>query len=585
VVSLLVFTGITAASSSDFVAPPSPSAGWLETMNYYRIASGLLPVTENPTLTSGVLNHVTYLAKTNPALISGQYLSRHSENPASPYATKAGITSGAGDLTTGSTSTESEPIDGWMAAPFHAVGIMRENLRTSGFGQAFNANSGDYEQGLSVLSGLVTAKRTKDILFPGPNSKVRLNAFTGENPDPRESCGSDWQNYLGLPIWTSLISTPPRNVNATLTTPSGALLSSKADICVVDEWNFKTSDFIYGPAGKSMIASDNLVLIIPKKPLDGGNYQVKLSLPGRGDLAWSFSVIPPLPAQITLNFPTKAEPNVFTWHAVAGSTDDTVLSYEVILTNPKGKQPQTFTVSGTSFDDSSLDPGDYSICVRALGSTSNSSCAWYSITKGPRLGAGGVVNLSPTVLTENLLDNNGAVLSGTVNNPATFTWTLSGASPTDPRTRVLSVDVHLRLAGDSKDLKTASLPGDQLSFAIPRLDSGNYSICVVAKNNYGESSCNALSTFRILQKQNQVLHFSYSSRSGTATSGSSVTVASMSSVPSSGIPYTPDVCSVSIVGGQINLYGKKAGTCSIQFTNPGDTAYLPIDKKISLKFH
>jgi hypothetical protein len=379
----LVLTGLTPANSSDFIAPPSPSAGWLETMNFYRTSSGLKPVAESPTLTSGVLNHVTYLAKTDPLLMSGPYLNRHTENPLSPYATRAGITTGAGDLTSGATSTESEPIDEWMSGPFHAIALLRENLVTTGFAEAFNTKSGEYEQGLSVLSGLVSAKRTKNILFPGPNSKVRLNVFPSENPDPRESCGSNWKGYRGAPIWASLTSTPSQALTATLVTPNGAVLSAKRGICIVDKWNFKTSNQVYGPTGKAIIAADKLVIIIPKGPLTAGHYRVKISSPGRPVITWSFAAIAQLPSQILLNFPTVADPHLYSWHAVTGSPEDRVLGYQVIVTNKIGLPPQTFNVTGTSFDDSAVAVGAHSLCVRATGTTRNSSCAWYSITKLP----------------------------------------------------------------------------------------------------------------------------------------------------------------------------------------------------------
>jgi hypothetical protein len=379
----LVLAGLTPANSSDFVAPPSPSAGWLETMNFYRTSSGLKPVNESQTLTSGVLSHVTYLARTDSLLISGSYLNRHTENPQSPYATRAGITTGAGDLTSGPTSSESEPIDEWMSAPFHAIALLRENLLTTGFAEAFNANSGQYEQGLSVLSGLVTAKRTKNILFPGPNSKVRLNIFSGEYPDPRESCGSNWKKYKGAPIWASLISTPSRALTATLVTPKGAVLSAKSGICIVDKWNFKTSNRVYGPTGKLIIAGDNLVIIIPKGPLAAGNYRVKIASPGRQNIVWSFAAIAQLPSQILLTFPTTTNPHLYAWHAVTGSPDDMVLGYEVIVTNKIGLPPQTFNVTGTSFDDSAVAVGAHLLCVRAIGATRYSPCTWYSINKNP----------------------------------------------------------------------------------------------------------------------------------------------------------------------------------------------------------
>jgi hypothetical protein len=578
--SLLFFTGLVSTSYASSVAPPSPEAGWLATMNYYRSASGLMPVTEDPKLSAGESDHVTYLAKSDPLFISGQYANHHTENPASPFSTKAGIAASGGNLTTGSTPTESEPIDDWMSAPFHAIGILRENLRTSGFAEAFNVNSGVYEQGVSVLSGLVPAKRTKNILFPGPNSEVRFNTFTGEYPDPRESCGTNWQSYLGLPIWASLTSPPPQNVSATLTAPNGPVLSTSSDLCIVDKWNFKTSDFTYGPTGKTIMAKDNLVLILSKKPLDPGNYQVKLSVPGSSEVAWSFDVIPNLPAQITVSFPTAGQPNLFTWAPVTGSVYNTVLGYEVILTNTSGKPPQTFNVSGTSFNDSSLVPGDYLMCVRALGTTGNSACVWWAIS--PK---GSAVDLSPAVQKHALLDKNGVALTGTIHNPTTLTWNLSGPGSSDPRAKVLNQDVHLRAAGDSKDLQTIPLTNDQSSFSIPKLDNGDYSMCLVAKNGYGVSPCRVLGTFWVMHKRNQIVRLSYTSRGGIALKGSTVTLSSVSSSATSGVVHTASVCSLARVGRDLKVHGKKVGTCRVSFANAGDAYFLAIEKQVSLKFH
>ena len=87
--------------------------------------------------------------------------------------------------------------------------------------------------------------------------------------------------------------------------------------------------------------------------------------------------------EILLTFPTIADPHLYTWDAVVGSPDNSVVGYEVIVTNKIGLPPQTFRVTGTSFDDSAVTVGDHLICVRAVGTTRNSPCAWYSITKKP----------------------------------------------------------------------------------------------------------------------------------------------------------------------------------------------------------
>lgn len=144
--------------------------------------------------------------------------------------------------------------------------------------------------------------------------------------------------------------------------------------------------------------------------------------------------------------------------------------------------------------------------------------------------------------------------------------------------------VHLRLAGDSKDLAVTVIPPDQSSLAIPDLNNGNYSICLVAKNGYGESGCKPLGTFWVLKKKDQVLHFAYSSRSGKASKGSNVVITTDSSVATPDNVYTPSICGVSIANWKIKLHDKKAGNCNVEFTNPGDASFRPLDKKVSIKF-
>ena len=71
-------------SRAEPVPIPSMDASWLETLNYYRISSGLEPVTENSAQSAAALKHSIYLAKTDPSLFVGAYRNSHSENPASP---------------------------------------------------------------------------------------------------------------------------------------------------------------------------------------------------------------------------------------------------------------------------------------------------------------------------------------------------------------------------------------------------------------------------------------------------------------------------------------------------------------------
>jgi hypothetical protein len=170
---------------------------------------------------------------------------------------------------------------------------------------------GGFEPGTQVtnvatLAGSMYVTRTKNILFPGANSEVYINDFTGESPEPRETCGSNYKSFTGLPIFASLLSTPTSDLSVELTTPSGKVLKNKSDVCIVTEINFKSSDPIYGAAGRGIIAADHLVLIIPKQPLAEGAYKVSITQSGLETIAWSFRYrdsIVKVENKVTISYP------------------------------------------------------------------------------------------------------------------------------------------------------------------------------------------------------------------------------------------------------------------------------------------
>ena len=277
------------------IAIPNSKEDWLALVNYYRQSSDLPPVAEDPQITDGAKKHAIYLAMTDTSFQVGQYENLHSENPASPFSTPEGTKYGAGDIAW-SYDSKVSAIDLWMTAPFHAIGILRENLKRVGYGRekvgTNGAYPGSYVANLAIIAGLDSQNsRTKNILFPGNKSIVYLNNFTGENPEPRESCKGDYKKFTGLPIFASLLVEPTKDLTVRLTTPNGDVISDENQLCVVDEFNFTSSDAIYGPAGRAIIASDHLVLIIPKDPLKPGTYKVSINQGGRANIDWSFSYI------------------------------------------------------------------------------------------------------------------------------------------------------------------------------------------------------------------------------------------------------------------------------------------------------
>jgi hypothetical protein len=350
---------------------PNMDSGWLVNLNYYRVAAGLKPITEDKNLSASVKKHMIYLVKSDPKYFVGAYINRHSENPASPYYTLAGAGSG-NELTSNTSANEAGAIDSWMQAPFHAVGLLREGLKSVGFDTEFNATTGLYEFGMDIFGNL-KSQRTKIVIYPGKGSLSRMDHFQGESPDSREACGSNWKNYGGLPLWVSLLTSPPSQMTAQLITPSGKVLKSGGDICIVNEKNFITSDRVNRAAGKAIITGGHLVLIIPKRSLAPGMQKASLSMKGRPAITWSFTVIGPPPA-ITWS----ATATTITWDKPVAQLQNPISGYEVMFSDLTLKIFQSFRTTTTSFETVNLVPGQYFVCVRAIGRYRSGTCSVFS---------------------------------------------------------------------------------------------------------------------------------------------------------------------------------------------------------------
>jgi len=301
-IPVLAFLGIVAYSlntaisnektlSANLIAVPDVELDWLTTLNSYRISSGVDPVKESERISTAAQDHADYLASTDQSYLVGKYQNLHKENPKSPFASKNGATIGAGDIAW-TIGKNTSAVDSLMTAPFHAIGLLRENLVNVGFGTAV-AGATSYSPdtritNIGIIEGLRNKSRKKVILFPGPNFVTHLNSFAGEDPEPREACGKQFKEFTGLPIFASLLHNPNKSMKVSLETPSGNIISTGPDLCVVTENNFISTDLIYGPAGKSIIRAEHLVLIIPKSPLSEGRQKIQISEKGRPDLQWAF---------------------------------------------------------------------------------------------------------------------------------------------------------------------------------------------------------------------------------------------------------------------------------------------------------
>jgi uncharacterized protein YkwD len=270
-------------------ASKASTPGWLSEINAYRRAAGIPAVTANAAWVQGIKNHLRYMADTPPKYLTGQYASLHTENPKSPYYTKSGAReAAASDLVEGAVGyTAREFIDGWLAAPFHAIGMLRADLHQVAF--ASDSSTGD--AGVDVLSGLTGTAPPRLVRFPGPGITTRLLTYSGgEEPDPLQTCKWTQAHQHGLPLIALLPAEPEKHLTATLRASAGARESTaKGTICMLDEHHYHSTDKIYGPTGLDILRGDQAVILIPLHPLLKAEYHVTISQPGRADITWSFS--------------------------------------------------------------------------------------------------------------------------------------------------------------------------------------------------------------------------------------------------------------------------------------------------------
>ena len=153
---LLMFTNVSTSTAANPVPPfITPDAHWLTTVNYYRAMSGLAPVVENTSWSQGAYNHSCYM------LYNG--ISHDEISGRQGYTTSGDNAGNNGNVAVSSaygTSARSH-IELWMTGPFHAIGVLRHNLQTVGFGKCDLSNTPQWHSGatLNVLNGLASTPR------------------------------------------------------------------------------------------------------------------------------------------------------------------------------------------------------------------------------------------------------------------------------------------------------------------------------------------------------------------------------------------------------------------------------------------
>lgn len=277
-----------AASAADPYPPYiSPTAPWLQVVNYYRAMAGVPPVTQT-TVTSdmtGAAKHACYMLYNNIG---------HSEDPAkygySPEGAKAAQESNVAVSSALGASARSH-IDLWMTGPFHAVGILRPALKTVAFGKCDedSARTPTWHSGaaLNVIAGLDNnaAAPTSPILWPGNGTTTSLTKFVAESPNPVSLCG--WTGGAGLPVLAMMPEDFSTVSSSSITGPNGPL-----ETCTL--WD--NSPKLVGednnkPTARSLLSWGNVVTVMPKSELLPGQYTVQVVTEKR-TVTWSFTVDP-----------------------------------------------------------------------------------------------------------------------------------------------------------------------------------------------------------------------------------------------------------------------------------------------------
>jgi hypothetical protein len=304
--AVLVSILLAARAAADTPSPIPPNADWRTTVNFYRAIAGLPGVTENATYSDGDLKHSKYVAE--------QSWITHYEDPCSPpqytsppfpdcastgrtpnpWYTPEGDAAGQNGnviLRFGNpvTCPDRQSVEGWMAGPFHAVGIVDPRLQTSGYA-SWVAQTGTYANircaaTLDVLRGLTGSAPTGPVYYPGNGTTTPLLSYSGgEQPDPLASTGcSSFTTPTGPAILLQLPATPaPSTVTLT---DNGTTVPS----CSFDENTYTNSNAGLQSLGRAVLAQRHAIAIIPQSSLTSTHvYGVTVQIGGT-QYAWSFT--------------------------------------------------------------------------------------------------------------------------------------------------------------------------------------------------------------------------------------------------------------------------------------------------------
>jgi hypothetical protein len=264
------------------------AGGWLGRLDFLRGLAGLPGVVEDPSLDPGAAAHARYMVETGTVA--------HAEDPASPAYTSAGnAAAAASELIAFSwVNSDANAVDGLIAGPFHALGLLDPSLATVGFASYRDPTKALQTAAAVHLGAGWGAGRTAGsgpVMWPEDGARLPLyTAAPGEHPDPLAPCG--YAQPAGLP----LIFEYGEGGRAT-SVGDHALLrdGAPADHCVYDASSYTNPDPAAQAEGQAILGDYHAVVVVPRRPLTpGSTYTVHLVVNGE-PYSWSFLAAPPDP--------------------------------------------------------------------------------------------------------------------------------------------------------------------------------------------------------------------------------------------------------------------------------------------------
>ena len=263
---------------------------WLAWINLYRSVAGLPSVEHDPSLDPAVAEHARYLVDLDQDGLCASF--PHCE--AIPPGTVEGDRAARNILTLSSAAlSEREVVESLIAAPFHALSLLRPGLTHVGFGLYSNPDaSGTTSAGvIDVNSDASPTDLSSVVTWPADGASVPLTAYSGnETPDPliASSCQSlafarpGAPQEAGLPI--IVMNVPDAPVGAVLVERSSG---TELTTCVATSHDYPDD------STASLVLEGALAFfVIPEQPLrPGESYQ--LTLTGAVDRLIEFDVVTP----------------------------------------------------------------------------------------------------------------------------------------------------------------------------------------------------------------------------------------------------------------------------------------------------